>query len=429
MTANPFRGSPSATVPTSFPSRPRRRSEEGSIRRLASGRWQARLPARLGGGSIGTYVSAAEAQRALRRAISMEGDPLTGLAQPSGTVADLVAAYLHARWPNLATTTRTTYRAHLDRRIRRYSLGQIRVAALTPADVDCWQQMLAADGFAATTRDAAQALLKQAFDWAVRLTHLSLNPAAAVVPTLARPRASPGAHGMGPTREIPDEATVARVIAAIPGRADRLLALVLAWAGLRMSEAAALSFDGSVHPTRPALVIDRRVAITGRAPQWWVDPHRPRQVPIPTPLWLALLVHRRAIDSSTPTPSRGLFSAPPAPGCNDAPGPWTSAHWARAVWRRAVSTVCAEAPAARTLRTLATYRFLAAGATLAETAMYLGHTSIDITAGYYRSSVHATYRNLAVTAEAHYGQPVQERLNSMWAQWVERYGDPLTGSS
>jgi site-specific recombinase XerC len=411
--------------------RPRRKGVEGSLRRLESGRWQARLPVRLGGASLGTYKTDTEASRALRRATTRiedgrQGRPTRG---PRRTVADVVAAYLDASVDRLAANTIIGYRGDLARRIRPYPLGQIAVTSLTTPDVARWRDALVADGFKTHTRRTAKALLQVAYAWEAERHHLPSNPVAALRRPVRTKRSTAEREGAASRRaQIPTWETLAAVLRAIPRREDRL---VLTWGGPRLAEAAALELDRSLHPTRPALLINR-VIVRGLS-GWEEEPPktgRSREVPLPTPLWEALISHRRSIDGNGAGPWGCLFPARTRSGrTRGGPGIWTSRGWTDAAWSDAVSAAGAGGLIVKRLRAYAATILVASGATVTEAQTLLGHASLATTFSHYLVAEETISRDPDIAAIRAAGTLSREdRLNRLWSLWVERHGDPLSGA-
>jgi len=427
----------SSTVPATTKSARARRvpGQQGSIRRLPTGQWQARLPARLGAASIGTYGSRPEATRRLARAIVEVEDGTRGRASqgPRGakmaTVAEVVKRYIDDSDERLAHHTLRCYRSALAVRIAPQPFGAIRIDRLTTPAITAWRDDLITAGHSTHSVRYAVALLSAAYGAAAGRVHLPANPVLAL-PRQSRTKRSGAARAEAAARRaaVPSWADMSAILSAIPHREDRLMTLLLAWAGARFTEAASLNRVNGVHPNRPAVHIDR-VIVRGR--KTWVQESpktgERRDVQIPQPLWEALRQHSVALppavgdrwDVALPAHGRGLIY-------RGGPGIWTPPSWRRVVWHDATSAAGVAGMPVKRLRAHAATVLCASGATVIDAQAHLGHASLSTTQAHYLVAVRAISEDRAIAdLRAIPRLTLQERLDTLWARFVEQHGDPL----
>jgi integrase len=427
----------SSTVPATTKSARARRvpGQQGSIRRLPTGQWQARLPARLGAASIGTYGSRPEATRRLARAIVEVEDGTRGRASqgPRGakmaTVAEVVKRYIDDSDERLAHHTLRCYRSAMAVRIAPQPFGAIRIDRLTTPAITAWRDDLITAGHSTHSVRYAVALLSAAYGAAAGRVHLPANPVLAL-PRQSRTKRSGAARAEAAARRaaVPSWADMSAILSAIPHREDRLMTLLLAWAGARFTEAASLNRVNGVHPNRPAVHIDR-VIVRGR--KTWVQESpktgERRDVQIPQPLWEALRQHSVALppavgdrwDVALPAHGRGLIY-------RGGPGIWTPPSWRRVVWHDATSAAGVAGMPVKRLRAHAATVLCASGATVIDAQAHLGHASLSTTQAHYLVAVRAISEDRAIAdLRAIPRLTLQERLDTLWARFVEQHGDPL----
>jgi integrase len=204
----------------------RSKASFGSVRRLPSGRWQARYtgPDLVRHTAPLTFDTRGDAETwlAMRRS-----EVARGVWRPPGstrrpfTFGEYAAGWLADR--DLKPRTRELYRSLLDRRILP-TFADTPLTALTPSQVRRWH----ADQGAATptARTHAYGLLKGILATAVADEHLAANPCRI--------------RGAGTVRRVHKirPATLAELevlVAAMPER-YRLMALLASWCGLRFGE-------------------------------------------------------------------------------------------------------------------------------------------------------------------------------------------------
>lgn len=212
--------------PSSTSARMAKRRTAGSIRRVASGRWQARMRAADGRMvSLGCFDRRRDAEDALATASvderrGMWVDPRRGRV----ALRDYATDWVESRPDALTSRTQELYRSILRNHVFP-QLGDMALADLAPAGVRRWHAGLRAKGLGAATSARAYALLRAICSTAVREELIVRNPC--------------NMRGVGnhtaPERPI---ATVEEVFVLAEGVEPRFRALVLtaAFTGLRSGE-------------------------------------------------------------------------------------------------------------------------------------------------------------------------------------------------
>ncbi|WP_185745964.1 tyrosine-type recombinase/integrase [Oryzihumus leptocrescens] len=335
----------------------------------------------------------------------------------------------------------------------------MRVRAITRQDVKAWDTWLKTTPNAKGNprgpdiRRNCHALLHSALGYAVDEGLIGTNPAEGIRQR-HRTKRSQAAKAVERT-PLPSADTVNAVVRALPHRADRLLLLLLAWSGPRLSEATALPRVGALSRTTPNVRFER-VAVKPVGKPWTIEPLKTglaRDVPIPTGLWRLLLSHQDSL--SAPTRGRWdvLFPSRPASGRHrQGPGFWTRESW-RDVWSQVLPPKATEDgdqdPGAReedaanadpqrqalavwTVRALRPYAasvLYAAGAPATDAQEMLGHRTLGTTLGYYLRAVPEVKKdNAAEAIRLNADLTMPQRLDQLWDLWVARYGDPLEGA-
>ena len=218
----------------------------GKVRLLPSGHWQASYVARgQRHGAPVTYKTEAEARTWLtvQHARLIEGTWRPPAAD-SPTLKDYAGRW-QARRTDLRPTTAALYAAQLERHILP-AIGGLRLADLTPAKVEAWT---------ATVRKSGPTVAAQSY----RLLRTMLNAAIAdglLVENPCRVKGAGSARVARPER-IPSTTDVAAIADAVLAR-WRACVLLLAWGGLRIGEALAIT-RSDVDPTAGTVSVRRRV--------------------------------------------------------------------------------------------------------------------------------------------------------------------------
>lgn len=209
----------------------KRTRTSGSVRRLPSGKWQARLYAATGERTaLGVFATKAEADRTLRVALS---DQLRGgFVDPrKGRISfgDYATAWLERR-PNLRPRTRELYDGQLRNHLLP-TLGGTELGKITPAVVRAWHGTLAnSETISATTVAKCYRLLKTILGTAADDELIPRNPCII--------------KGAGVERSAERPiATIAEVDRLVEAADPRLKALILmaTYTSLRLGELSALT--------------------------------------------------------------------------------------------------------------------------------------------------------------------------------------------
>ncbi len=335
------------------------RRKFGTVRRLASGRWQARVPGPNGEllPAPQTFATSAEASRYLA---SVETDIARGLwVDPRGSsvlLADYSRAWLQertVRGRSLAPRTIDTYRHSLNAWILP-TLGGLPLDRITSAHVRRWHAEVSSQTGATAVRQA-YAVLRAVLNTAVEDEALHRNP--------CRIKGAGQAHT--PERPLLGLDEVEALVAAMPAHLETLTTLAF-WAHTRLGEVLALR-RSDVLLEKSQLRIERQVVEVDGYGSRITEPKAGsrRVVTLPEP---AVEVLRQHLASQPPgLPAARLFTRPD--------GSELRAHHVHAAWHRARRT--AELPEVHfhDLRHAGLTLSAQAGATLAEVMRRAGHSS------------------------------------------------------
>ena len=226
------------------------RSPYGTVRRLPSGRYQARL--RSGGRqiSLGTFPSRREAGQAIARASS---------ARPVNTAASVTSPLALGEFAEMWWSTRSGHRVSTRRRDRGILntdvlpyFGREALGDITAQVVQTWVSTLSERLAPATVR-RSYTVLAQLLGAAVEMGLLEASPSARVrLPRVARPE-----------MRFLTPVELERLAAVIDPR-WRPMVLVMAWATLRIGEAAGLRPDDVDAVAGTLRVANSVVEVAGR---------------------------------------------------------------------------------------------------------------------------------------------------------------------
>lgn len=448
MTANSRTASSGMATPTneSGPSTRKRRQrvpgQQGSVRQLPTGRWQARLPSRLGGSSVGTFATRSEANRTLARSIVQSEEGLPYLAPGSSrthgtgpTVAEVVRTYIEESEERLAHHTSRCYRSAYTTRIEPSSLkiGLVHVNRLTTPDVATWRNDLLSAGHSHYSVRYAVALLSAAYGDAAGKFHLPINPVTAL-PRQSRTKRTGARRAEVAARRaaVPSWGAMASVLAAIPATSDRLMVLLLAWGGTRFTEAASLKRLGGVSATTSSVSIERVVV---RGIGNWVEESpktgERREVRLPVLLGDAIRAH---VASLRPARGERWDVAFPAHGRSaryrGGPGLWTPTSWNRVVWQEALAAAGLQRMPVKRLRAHAATVLCASGASVLDAQAHLGHATLSTTQAHYLVAARAISEDPAIAdLRSTPFLTLQARLDLLWDRYIAQHGDPLRRAS
>lgn len=278
---------------------------EGSVREhpAGSGLWQARLPGRIDPHRRpidGSFPSEVVARRALNEAIADidRGRQLKPIGRPGAskrTVAMVVEDYIEDRKTDgldpIASKTVMDYREALRNVINhpQANLGRVPTSRLDSPALDRWLRDLAKAGLSHGRIHKGYAVLRAALAWEVRKGRLAINPAREVRRTSTK-RGRSRRQTSDPVL-LPSWDELAKLAAHPPLWEDRLLILLIAWAGLRWTEAVSLSVT-DVWRDRARLSVQRVLAWNPDDQTWELEDVKggiAATVPLPEPLWKALI--------------------------------------------------------------------------------------------------------------------------------------------
>lgn len=354
----------------------RRRADFGSVRKLPSGRWQARYPDPAQGGRLRpaphTFPTKGDATRYLAavRADQDRGvffDPHAGRE----TLADYAATWLDNRRVKgrpLAPRTRELYRSQLDRHILP-TLGAAQLRHIDAAAVRAWHAGMTAEGGASATVTAqCYTLLRSIMGSAVTDEKIARNPCTI--------------RGAG-QRSTPERPAVSvPQVYALADAVDprwRCMVLLAAFAGLRIGELAALRrsrvdlLHGTVDVAEAVAELSSGARHTGRPKS---DAGR-RTVAIPPHIIDDVAAHLDTYAESGPD---GLVFVGPRGG------PVRRHNFTDKVFRPAADGLGLHAVHFHDLRGTAATLAAIAGATTKELMHRLGHTTPGVAMRYQRAT-------------------------------------------
>lgn len=352
------------------PARARRLPGEGSVRARPDGRWEVRLS--VGGHRRSFYAPDQEA--ALRLLAELRGKQLAGrLPQPTTlTVGEFITEWLGTHGAALRPGTVESYRVKL---ARLGPLFGLRLGRLEARHLAATYAALRGRGLAPATVRATHAVVHKALADAVRWGLLPQNPAAAVTPPPAPPRAL--AWGLAEAR-----AFVAHC--RQEDTPQTRLFTFLVWSGLRLGEALALQWqDVRWDPAGVVVRVERQLSRlrSGYAEGLPKTAAGRRAFSLPPPV-ADVLKRQRAWQERVgipPRPDQRL---------------WVTAHNTpldRAALRRSLDRLCRRAglPALRVhdLRAVHATVLVVAGVDIKEVQRRLGHASLRMTLGVYAKPV------------------------------------------
>ena len=338
-----------------------RRRQWGSVRRLASGRYQARLPD--GSPAPDTFPTKAEASRWLALA---EADLVRGTFVHPSLIANVTVAEWLEEWSaSHSLHKRPTTLARDESAIRRHvipRLGQIQLAKLRQTDLQAFVADLRREVGPGTTR-SIYGVLRAALNAAVNAELLSRSPARGIkLPQI-------------PKTDVVTlrPAELHRLAASLPDRWQPMV-YVAGACGLRFSEVAGLRV-GRVD------VAHHRLQVVETAPQVGGDRAEPktaagrRTVPMPA-LIVEVLdghLHRYGLTGEA---DALVFSA-------DRGGRLHAANWHKRAWVPARRAAGLPTLRFHDLRHSAVPLWVAMGANLLQVSRWLGHSTVQITADVY----------------------------------------------
>ncbi len=463
---------------------PRAANTEGTVKetpRKGSGVWMALLPPRLStpgqrAAIPGRFPTKREARRALSAYIAdvdrgLVPRPVTSTkptptprapkrdTPPSSavgaaalpTIKELVLEYIDARKNNprspLATRTARGYETALRLQIchPQANIGAEVALAVGGQHIENWLDDLASAGVGAGTADAARRLLRSALTWQVAQGRLPFNAV-----SRARKYSTKASRAAAQTADpvlLPSWSELAALVSSPTHAEDRLLIALLAWTGLRWSEAASLG-TYAVSKVRPELTVDRvlmkrtaKEREPGDAP-WVVEPPKgglAATVPLPRPLWIRLLelVDMREAEPPLPEPAGRLLFRPASPriGDTESVGMLDNRCFLRDVWSKArVAAHLVGDPRlpeidprhwpikVKDLRAFAVSGLYDAGGNELQASQLLRHSDTRTTRRYYmRAMDDASADPQRSSLRQVPGLSLQDRIDLVWNAWVSAH--------
>ena len=339
---------------------PTRRRTAGSVRRLPSGRWQARIrdPRTNRLESLGSFDAKADADRAVAIAIT---DGLRG-QWASPALGRRRLADWDAEWWATTTDLAPTTRVRDEWLLRGHILpafGSTALADIGQLDIRSWVAELSASGLAPNTVHKAYQVLSKALAAAVDAGLLAITPC----------RNVPLPKVQQQEMRFLSPAEVAHLAAAINPR-YRALVLVGGYGGLRIGEMAGLR-RSRVDVLRSRLdVVEKIVEVRGEllvgGPKTRAGR---RQVPLPRPVTGELVTHLERFVA--PEPDALVFAGPDGGALRARQ--WRARHWAPAIKDAGVAPL-----RPHDLRHTAVALWIAQGASPKQIATWAGHTSVSV---------------------------------------------------
>lgn len=345
-----------------------RRNTGGTVRKLASGRWQVRVRDTATGRlvSLGTFAAKADATARLRHAVAAQ-ERGTWVPPNAGseTVSDFIAGWIATNQRITSPRTRERYEQILRTHIAPYFDG-VRLRQVTSAAVRAWHSGLP-DRLAPATKAKIYRTLRAALNTAVADGLIVHNPCRIE------------SAGVDRSEERPI-ATVAEVQALADAAPERWRAMVLmaAWTSLRLGELAALErqdinlLKGTVSVTKNRQRLDggRQVVLPPKSAAGR------RTVALPPPLQPILETHMARW--SAPGPDGLVFV-----GANGAPV--DRSRWSDE-WRRMREAIGRPDLRFHDLRHTGNMLAAATGATTKQLMARMGHSSMTAALRYQHAT-------------------------------------------
>jgi integrase len=361
----------------------------GSVRRLPSGRWQARY--RTNDGRQHTAPETFASKTAATRHLAQVETDLSRGQWSDPRLSRTTFAEWAARWEATTVNLRANTQAAYRNLLRRYLLptfGPMPLADLDAMAVRAWLARLARDGVGPSTRAKSYRLLSRILGTAIESGYLTRNPC-----TIRGAASDP----VGEMRF----ATVAEVAAladAIPPR-FRALVLVAAYTGLRWGELAGLRVKRVDLLHRQITVAEQLLEVRG---QLAFGPPKTgaglRTVTLPAVAVEALAEHLSRYAEVGPD---GLVFAV------ERGGPIRRSNFTRRVWIPATRAAGVEGLRFHDLRHTAATLAVAAGASTRELMVRMGHSS---------SAAALRYQHVMAGRDAAIAAALDELVQAAWAQ-------------
>ena len=353
----------------------------GAIRKLPSGRWQARYRDETGRYQTAphTFPAKADADRWLA---NVEREMMRGTwVDPRGAEVLLeewaehyIATAIHLK-PKTVAGYESLLRSVILPRFGTTPIGSIRTMAVRRwvADLDRKR------GLSASRIRQAYNLLRAMLDMAIADGFLAANPCAAIkLPRLPKPD----------LRYLTAE-QVAQLAAAMP-EPFGLFVDVLAFGGLRFGEAAALRRKRIDLEEGRLIVAEAVSEVNGKLHYATPKSHRERAVVLPASIVEELADHLE--EHVVPTADAFLFTASRG-------GPLRYSVFMRNVWRPAAKRAGMPGVTPHVLRHTAATLLIDAGASVKDVQQHLGHADASVTLNIYSGVMEGRNEELAIRLE------------------------------
>ena len=438
----------------------RRRGVEGTVKETpskGSGSWIALLPPRLCTRGQRTAIPDRFPNRtAARRALSAYISDIDRgrLAAPSGRpggpvrrVRHVVDEYITHRTTDptapLAGKTIRGYKSVLKTTINhdRADIGDVPIAKLNPPRIVEWMGNLAKLDIGSPTINAGRRLLSAALTWEVNQGRLAISPAGQVrMPTSKAKRAR---EQRSDAVLLPTWSELATLVESPKREEDRLLIALIAWAGLRWTEA--VSLEASAIWRDQPLVSINRVLVKSAFGSWISEAPKSGQtatVPIPSQLWKRLVVLADLRANQAPLNSTAghlLFRPPTVRGRRGAIGILDNTNFRRDTWIPARTEAGLNGDSTRSqldprhrgikikdLRAFAASVLADAGASPIEIAAYLRHSNQQVTTTHYLRAIDSKSQDPArMSLRIDQTLSIAGRLDALWNAWSTQFPDAV----
>lgn len=427
------------------------------VRRLASGRYQARYPYSVDPlrrpleilfetpeeAAAGLVVAVREVNSG-ERVLLMPGDVLPSATSTSATAAATETASdglprrtvkqvcddFLAEHNALAVETRKGYRSAMNSVILHETRGIAGLIAsdLTPGVLRQWKNGLRAAGVTESMETLAWKTLSSAMSWEVDMGRLEKSPA--VQPTTRRTKqAVAERYSEEDDLRLPTWEEVSKMAMAIPGHQERLMFLILAFSGPRASELFGIE-PTHLRPENHEIHLSQ-VWVKPAGGAWVKEPLKSglrRPIHVPEGLWKPLEAH---LGLWTPPKANlhvpALF-VPSGVSQREGIGVWTRNNWRDKVMVPATTAYGLDYRT-KDLRAYAASALMDAGATILEAKVLLGHAKSDTTEKHYARARDARDHDSArMRLRLRQNLSYVQRLDRLYDAFVKTFGDPFAAS-
>ena len=420
------------TVSNGSKNKPRQpKTKYGSVRRLPSNRYQARMSKHLdpkGRPLPGTFDTREDAELALyaaytafmRGELVLPDDDAPEASQPVASFEPLAPVTVRttmdaliAEHVDLAVKTVDGYRSISKVVIchATYGIGEMPIDTLTLPGLIAWQKRLEAQGLSAPNIAAALRALSSALSWAVDMGRLTSNP---LLTRSRRNTKKSRAAKVADTVRLLSWAEFRNLVAAIPDTTHQLMVLLLAFTGMRFGELAALEPSSLLHATHELLLDHQWVKGTGKP--WSTEPLKggeKRKVYVPQGLWAMLIAYLDTWEPQAGHRKPFLFPSPASSSLRGI-GIWEATLFCDKVMNPARKEAGLTVRT-KDLRAFAASALVDAGATPVEAQHMLGHADVLTTMRHYvRAKDNKAHDPVRMAIRTDGSLSVHGRLDALW---------------